>query len=67
MSDKKVVIYPGVDLQRALRCLTLYFETENAKRIGRNSVCLFGLGASENRTDYICVYSTKTAIVIRPN
>jgi hypothetical protein len=67
MADKKVVIYPGVDFQRALRCHALYLTTENAKRVGRNSVCLFGLGESTNRGDGICIYSTKTAIVIRPN
>lgn len=65
MADKKIIIYPGVDLQRAIRCHILYLTTENAKRVGQNSVCLFGLG--ESTTDYICVYTTKTAIVIRPN
>ncbi len=65
MTDKKVIIYPGVDLHRALRCHTLYLATENSKRVGGNSACIFGLG--DSTTDYICVYSTKTAIVIRPN
>jgi hypothetical protein len=50
-----------------LRCIALYLETENASRIGYNSVGLFGYEAPGNNEPDICIYRTETMIVVRNN
>lgn len=59
--DKQVRIYSGTDVERALRCLSQYIVTENAKRTGSNSLTIYTNGSSIA----IAIYTTATAYIIR--
>lgn len=66
--DKKVVIYPGVDLFDAARCVADYRKSDAADKTGVDSWRMY---QSENRQTgefirHTCqIYSTKTQIVVK--
>lgn len=58
---KQLRIYAGVDIDRALRCIGQYVCSENAQRIGRDSLTIYTNGTNEA----LAVYATPTAYIIR--
>lgn len=58
---KQLRIYPGVDVDRALRCISQYVLTENAQTTGNASLTIYTNGTS----DVLAVYATPTAYIVR--
>jgi hypothetical protein len=58
---KQIRIYPGVDIDRAMRCIGQYVVSENAQRTGDASLTIYTNGTDE----VLAVYTTSTAYIIR--
>lgn len=61
----KLIIYPEVDLQRAFTCLNMYLEIDKSRCTGRDSLCIFSYQEVLGIEKWLCIYRTKTAIVVR--
>jgi hypothetical protein len=59
--NKQLRIDAGTDIERALRCLSDYIDSENAKRIGRASLSIYTNGTAIA----VVIYTTPTAYIIR--
>ena len=63
--SKKVAIYPGLEVDRAMRCLDIYIEgrLESEAKLG---IAGLGLFSYPDEPPYLYIYETSTQYTIRP-
>lgn len=62
MSERKLIIYPGVDIARIPNINSYYEDNEHVECVGNASHAIIG----NDENGYVIVYQTKTARVFRP-